>query len=676
MKYSWIAITILTLALLPTSMVSAQRPGTEDPGGGIGDSTEQEFREDNKMESDESTVEAFEDDFDSTVETEVDARPATEGPASKPPTAGTQRFEESRTYNPDSIRVTDRSSRNREPDEKIIPLKFQFHGYYRARYNWIGENPLPRNPALGGNGMDYPTANASYGYMRLRLDPEVTYGPNPDLPIARLRFTIDGFDNVVFGDNARVFNVPLFATDQSLTNVDGFDLRESLRLERAWIEFLVPVGQIRVGRMESQWGVGLLTHAGNGLADWGDFFRGETFDRILFATRPLTVGRAIKNGDSRQTPLIYAFVYDRLSQNQVADPIVPRPPPDSIPDPFTYRFLPYTTYFADPNATGGNVNGARPLFPNQYLTTLGTRVNEIVNVLAWFDEDYGRAENDELFAGVYFVYRWQSLTQSKIFIPDVSWRLQHTLAGKRRLAITTEGEYVWIGGRSGALAFTGENTDNDPPTCSPSNNVSPCRRGMGNIHNVLARIGLKSEGNWSVQLEGGFSSGDDDLLSFTERGEGQTPTLRARGFNQNIKVGLLMYQVALKALTFDRLFTLGPALELGANGSVWNSKYLMPSYRVTIVNGLEFHTQFLVGWAAALDPLIYRNAEPVSNCGFKGECFMGWELDGAIRARMGADDIVWIDIEAGVFQPGGAFTNAGFRDIVQWTVQMRAAMVF
>ncbi|MEM7435743.1 MAG: hypothetical protein AAF436_11370 [Myxococcota bacterium] len=674
MKYSWIAMTIMALALVPAGLVSAQRPGTEDPGGGIGDATEEEFLRDNKMESDESTDEAFVDEVDGMTDTDVELRPGTEGPAAKPPTPGTQDFEEQRTYNPDSIRVTSRASRNREPDEKIIPLKFQFHGYYRARYNWIGTNPLPRNPQLGGNGTDYPTADASYGYMRLRLDPEVTYGPNPDLPIARLRFTIDGFDNVVFGDNARVFNVPLFATDQSITDVNGFDLRESLRLERAWIEFLVPIGQIRVGRMESQWGVGLLTHAGNGLAEWGDFLRGETFDRILFATRPLTVGRAIKSGDSRQTPLIYAFVYDRLSQNTVIDPIIPRPPPDSIPDPYAYRFLPFTTYFGDPNDPS-NINGVRPLFPNQFLTTLANRVNELVNVVAWFDEDYGRAESDELFVGVYFVYRWQSQTQSKIFIPDMSWRLQHTLGGKRRLAITTAGEYSWIGGRSGALAFTGPNLDNDPATCTSANNVSPCRRGKGNIHNVLARIGLKSEGNWAFQLEGGFASGDDDLLSFNELQQGQTPKLTTRGFNTNIKVGLLMYQVALRALTFDRLFPLGPAVELGANGSVWNSKYFMPSYRITIVNGLEFHTQFLFGWASALDPVIYRT-ERISSCGFKKECFMGWELDGAIRARIGADDIVWIDFEAGVFQPGQAFTNAGFRDKVMWTAQLRAAMVF
>ena len=74
--------------------------------------------------------------------------------------------------------------------------------------------------------------------------------------------------------------------------------------------------------MESQWGPGLLTHAGNGLAEWGEFYRGETFDRILFATRPITLARGISKGDTRQTPLIYAFLYDRLSQDPVVDPTI------------------------------------------------------------------------------------------------------------------------------------------------------------------------------------------------------------------------------------------------------------------------------------------------------------------------------------------------------------------
>jgi len=301
-------------------------------------------------------------------------------------------------------------------------------------------------------------------------------------------------------------------------------------------------------------------------------------------------------------------------------------------------------------------------------------VNEIVNVFAWFDEDFGRAPSDELFAGVYFVYRWQINTNTKLYIPDVAWRLQQTLKGKRRLAIFTEGEYYWIGGKSGGLPFTGPlpgSTPGERGACPPA----PCREGKGNIHNVLAKLGVRSEGEWAAALEGGYSSGDADILSFTERAPGETPELNSRGFNTNVKVGLLMYQVALKALSFNALFPLG-AEQLASGGSVWNSKYFMPSYRVTIVNGLEFHTQALFGWAASLDPLVYGGVPADQKCGFDSKCWLGWELDMALRARIGADDIVWIDMEGGFMQPGKAFTNAGFSDAWLWTIQLRAAMVF
>jgi hypothetical protein len=184
------------------------------------------------------------------------------------------------------------------------------------------------------------------------------------------------------------------------------------------------------------------------------------------------------------------------------------------------------------------------------------------------------------------------------------------------------------------------------------------------------------EGKWAAQLEGGWATGDDNVLGGAFPGTAQEDpiVLKTRGFNENIKVGLLMYQVALKALTFQALSPLG-AVELGANGSVWNSKYLMPSFRFTIVPGLEVHTQFLVGWASALDPVIYLG-NGTDRCGFVSECFMGWEADLAIRAKVGAKDIIWIDLETGMMQPKQAFTNAGFNDAWLWTAQLRAAMIF
>jgi len=644
-KYGWIAIVATMAALFSTGPAAAQDPS----GKGYG--PEQIGPEESPLPDPDTVTDDSMSELeklkamDAETKTVTGARPpsVTSGSAVGEAGMGTQASERERALR--SVGEVGQSVRQRE--EEAIPLKFEFHGYFRTRYNWVGNAPI----GSGQNQTGFESRNASYGTMRLRLDPEVTYGPNPNLPIARLRFTIDGFDNVVWGDNARVQQgIPLFATEQSLTNIDGLDLKESLKLERAWIEFLVPIGQIRVGRMESQWGMGQLTHAGNGLAEWGEFYRGETFDRILFATRPITLARGISKGDTRQTPLIYAFVYDRLSQDPVVDPVINSPNDGSDAGgsaAINPNFKPTYTTFPE-----------RSTFPLAYLTNLNRRVNEIVNVLAWFDEDFGNGATDELFTGAYVVYRWQRSTESRIVIPDVSYRLKYTLKNNRKLALYSEGEWHSIFGHSGALAFSGG--------CPPE----PCNRGEAGIHNVMARFGIGSPGKWGTYLEGGWSSGDDDLLSIFE----DNPKLKTRGFNQNIKVGLLMYQVALRSLTWNAL-SAASAEVLGSNGSVWNSVYLLPVGRVTILPGLEFHAQFLVAWASALDPLIY-GANKVANCRFNSECFYGWEADIAIRAKVGARDIIWVDLEAGLMQPGQAFTTAGFNDAFLWTTQLRAAMIF
>jgi hypothetical protein len=110
-----------------------------------------------------------------------------------------------------------------------------------------------------------------------------------------------------------------------------------------------------------------------------------------------------------------------------------------------------------------------------------------------------------------------------------------------------------------------------------------------------------------------------------------------------------MYQVALKALTYQALNPLG-AGELGSLGRVYNTKYFMPSARFTIVPGLEVHAQFLIGWASKLDQLVYGIGNTNDDCGFSSDCFYGWEADLAFRA--------------------------GFNDAWLWTVQLRAAMIF
>ena len=73
-----------------------------------------------------------------------------------------------------------------------------------------------------------------------------------------------------------------------------------------------------MGRQASQGGLGILFNDGNGFRnDFGDAEGGSTFDRVAFATRPLTIFNAITRGDRRPTPLILVVGHDWL----VEDPL-------------------------------------------------------------------------------------------------------------------------------------------------------------------------------------------------------------------------------------------------------------------------------------------------------------------------------------------------------------------
>ncbi|MFW6085900.1 MAG: hypothetical protein ACODAG_01750 [Myxococcota bacterium] len=512
-------------------------------------------------------------------------------------------------------------------DGKIIPLDVALHGFYRARWNWL--NNVPREDPDGVAGPIIPGTNdLSFGYHRLRLEPTVTYGPKKDAPIAALRMQIDALDNVVFGDNAAIGGVPLFAENPSLTNIGGFDLQDSFFLKRAWLEFLIPVGQIQVGRMPSHWAQGLLAHGGEGLAEWGDFIEQTTFDRILFATRPLTVYNALAKGDSRPTPLIFALAYDRLVEQ-------PGRGGDRIVGPLTTS------------------DEDRSRFPFQWLGDKDNQVNELVQALIWKDDDFGRLTTDHLTLGAYFVYRWQNDIGAKAFISDIMWDFQYGM-GAGLPSFFTEGEVMNIRAK-GETPIAGLLTD-------------------ANIWAALGRAGVVQPDEYKFFLEAGFDSGDETLAT--------NPELKTRPFHENVKVGLLMYQVAMLSVSNRQLLPQFNAL--GANGSAWNTKYFWPQGRYSIMDGVEVHGGFLVGWAHKLNQVFSQ--PDGSACGFGGDCFLGWEVDAALRLRWGDNDLMWLDIESAIMKPGDALTrdgdtqNAGglsddWGDML-WTVQMRVAMMF
>jgi uncharacterized protein (TIGR04551 family) len=166
----------------------------------------------------------------------------------------------------------------------------ELDGYLRTRGDLFNEFDLGRNPDPSGYHL-FPrpllspnrATTLAGANMRFRLEPTLNVSEE-----VRVRAQIDMLDNLVLGSTSeglfqRSERHPsaVFGSNQ-LPPSDGFNSdRDSIRVRRAWGEVVTPIGQLRFGRMGSDWGLGVLTSAGNGIdSDYGD-----TVDRILFALR-------------------------------------------------------------------------------------------------------------------------------------------------------------------------------------------------------------------------------------------------------------------------------------------------------------------------------------------------------------------------------------------------------
>ncbi|MCA9610161.1 MAG: hypothetical protein KC619_31405, partial [Myxococcales bacterium] len=462
---------------------------------------------------------------------------------------------------------------------------------------------------------------------------------------------IDVLDNVAFGDNARIAGTPIFAGDPSETSILDGDLSQTFRLRRLWLQFLIPIGQIRIGRQPSNGGLGLLFNDGNGFRnDFGDALDGTTYDRVLFATRPLTIINALTRGDSRPTPLIFALAYDWLAEDTLG---VGRDPIPRRPGPFTWL-------------TGGE--------DDVWQTTM---------VLAWNDADFNSEVNarDELSAGLVLVHRGQDSTSSNVWIGDFFYRLRWSAFGRRAPSLYSEGELYTIQGTTNGVGLIGPI---DPDTGRTG------MQGGANIWGGAARLGVESAENawsvpnqsngrtgatyatWAAYLESGFSTGQEGAVTAI----GSYSTLTQRPNNNAYMVGLLLYPLVLAVRTANQYTETFDAVWSG--GGVWNSVYILPNIRVRPIPGLELIGQFLVAFADQLNLPLADNRDPApasTFCGLGEECLLGWEADVALKMNWGPNDEMRWSNEFGIMGAGPAL-GPRLQSSIVWTLQSRIAYVF
>ncbi|MCK6552120.1 TIGR04551 family protein [Myxococcota bacterium] len=194
-------------------------------------------------------------------------------------------------------------------EEPVKPeLNFlELDGYFRFRYQMFNNLDLgtyyydaatrqESGPFINGFAPPTPTCNTdpacksalgetdTLGGANLRLRLEPTLNVYEDI---KIKMQWDILDNLVLGSTPEGYPatsvVPLLAFSRSQTTPsDGINaLSDSIEIKRVWAEVGTPLGQLRVGRMPSHFGLGVLANEGRGLdADYGN-----SADRIMFITK-------------------------------------------------------------------------------------------------------------------------------------------------------------------------------------------------------------------------------------------------------------------------------------------------------------------------------------------------------------------------------------------------------
>ena len=398
------------------------------------------------------------------------------------------------------------------------------------------------------------------------------------------------------------------------------------------MEFNAALGVIRVGRQPSNWGMGLLANEGNGFDDvWGENHGGNTFDRFIFATKPMALTNTFFGVGNPNTPLFVAVGFDRL----VEDPLIqyygykcdPEDPNDSA----------YCGEDDDHGYTSDREPGDRP---DNWWTEHDDDVWEMLYVLIYRGEDITlMGAPADLTLGAYGVNRRQVETDSNIWIYDGYARLS-------RSWLYAETEWLTIRGQSRAIVLAGGDPE-DPLYKEPA------------IWGGVGRLGYQSKVR-DFTFEWGYASGDDNL---------QDADFTARAIHPDYNAGLIIYEEIIPRITS---YAYPDVPGLWSNGGIYNSKYVFPQVRHDVLfPGWTLHGGFLVVWPDKRDGAIVQYEENTDGN------IIGWEADAALKIDF--QQHMNFSLEGGYAQLSDVLpweARGLTKDGTVWTVQSRIAYEF
>ncbi len=468
-----------------------------------------------------------------------------------------------------------------------VPVMFDLHGYYWAQGNWTTNLFDAEQPAAYGAQwvLPYEKPNQTfYLTMKGRFEPEIDVGD-----VFKVKSHIDVLDNVVWGDNENLSSTPVFAADPSTTQPDG-TVVDSIAVRRLWVEWQTKFALLRIGRQPSHWGMGLLANGGDGFDDdFGVNLGGSTYDRIIGATRPIDLVLGIVEAASgsrpagpEQYPWIVAVGYDKLVESSQERYRSNFPCTDGDPgnDEDCAEDYPEQSFLSPDTEFGYRAN---PI----WLSDKGDDVNEIilVSLFDWPSMPLGKRHEMDLKLGVYAVHRWQTETDSDVWIVDGYLSAQF-------MGIFAEFEGYNIRGTSKAISPKGDILDEFE--CDMGSILddswehaddSSCK--VANIWGYALRAGYDHD-IFKVTWENGMATGDPDLLD---------PVYTGRQLHPDHNVGLVLYKHVLPKLTMEAWANDATYQPLWAQGGVYNSVYIFPRVIFKPVDLFDLRFGVLGAWA-------------------------------------------------------------------------------
>lgn len=376
-----------------------------------------------------------------------------------------------------------------------------------------GDDPLNPEPCES-----FTQAGAN---MRLRVAPVLTVSDN-----IRAFAQLDFFDNIVLGSTPEGYvNEPAgktagggykvrqpggytpigaFAATQWAPTDGQNSFTDSIRVKRAWGEYVSPVGTFRFGRMPNHWGLGMMYNAGDDIDQ--DF--GSTVDRIMFKT------------GIPAWELYFAAMWDFADEGATGGPFYGCPP--TLKD------------VAAPECTNDQSTAARfPLEGKRYDLMQSDDVSQwgiaIYRQRAPGLEKLDLAQGDVVVnGGFYGIYREQSLESfaslddsSEEITDSLEWRGYQAFVPDwwaemkwKKLRIALEAALVW-GDIDNTVVRNGMNFDN------------PDVEGDKDDGWKLRQFGFVFESEWRaledklrIEFDAGFATGDSDVEGINGFGPG------------------------------------------------------------------------------------------------------------------------------------------------------------